>query len=135
MPGATAGLRADQARLRERMRGLRLGHEQITPELAPRHRLPHRAAWPQAYEWSLSQAASQVNAAAGALGLDRDGRAAVLPALRTSEDQRVAGLTRRAQRVACMLTAPACRGSRPACQLSVEIGEFTAGVVRHATGP
>ena len=135
MPGATAGLRADQARLRERMRGLRLGHEQITPEFARRYRLRPRAPWRQAYGWSLSQAASQINAAAGALGLDRDGRAAVLPALRTPEDQRVAGLTRRAQGVADVLTAPACRGSRPARQLSVEIGEFTAGVLRHATGP
>lgn len=134
MPGAVAGLRADQARLRERMLGLGVGCEQIAPEFARRYRLGPRVAWHQAYGWSLSQAASQINATAGALGLDRAGRAAEFPALRTPGDQRVAGLTRWVERVAGMLTAPACRGSRPARQLAGEIGEFTAGALRQATG-
>jgi hypothetical protein len=134
MPGAMAGLRADQARLREPMRRLGLGCKQITPEFARRYRLRPGAAWRQAYEWRLNQAASQINAVAAAVGLDRDERAAVLPALRTPGDQQVAGLPRRVQRVADMLTAPSCRGSRPARQLSVEIGEFSAGALRHATG-
>jgi hypothetical protein len=134
MPGAVAGLRADQARLREQMSGLGVGCEQIAPEFARRYRLDPRVAWRHAYGWSLSQAASQINVAAGAVGLDRDGRAALLPALRAPGDQRVAGLTRRVQRVAGMLTAPACRGSRPACQLGGGIGEFAAGASRQAAG-
>ena len=134
MPGAVAGLRADQARLRERTRGLGVGCELIAQEFARWYQLGPRVAWRQAYGWSLSQATSQINAAAGALGLDRDGPAAELPALRTPGDQRVAGLIRRVQRVTGVLTAPGCRGSRPARQLSGEIGEFTAGFLRHATG-
>lgn len=134
MTGAVAGLGADQARMRERMRGLRVGCEQIAPEFARRYRLGPPVAWWQAYGWSLSQAASQINAAVAVLGLDRDGRAAVLPARRTPGGQRVAGLIRRMQRAVGMLTAPAWRGSRPAHELSGEIGEFSAGALRQATG-
>lgn len=77
MPGATAGLRAEQAKLRERMRALGLGYEQIALEFARRYRLRPRAAWRNAYGWSLSQAAGQINATAAALGVDRDGRASM----------------------------------------------------------
>lgn len=77
MPGATAGLRAEQAKLRERMRALGLGYEQIALEFARRYRLRPRAAWRNAYGWSLSQAADQINATAAALGVDRDGRASM----------------------------------------------------------
>ena len=77
MPGATAGLRAEQAKMRERMRALGLDYEQIAQEFARRYRLRPRAAWRNAYGWSLSQAASQINATAVTLGLDRDGRAAM----------------------------------------------------------
>jgi hypothetical protein len=77
MPGATAGLRAEQAKLRERMRALGLGYEQIALEFGRRYRLRPRAAWRNAYGWSLSQAAGQINATAAALGVDRDGRASM----------------------------------------------------------
>src|ERR1017187_3034552 len=77
MPGATAGLRAEQAKLRERMRALGLDYEQIAQEFVRQYRLRPRAAWRIAYGWSLSQAASQINATAVTLGLDRDGRAAM----------------------------------------------------------
>jgi hypothetical protein len=134
MTGAMAGLRADQARLRERMRGLGVGCEQIAPEFARQYRLRPGAAWRQAYGWSLSQAAGQINVGAAALGLDRDVHAAVPPARRPPGHRRVAGLIHRVQRAAGVLTAPTCRASRPARQLSAEIGEFSAGVLRQATG-
>jgi hypothetical protein len=129
MTGAMAGLGADQARLRKRMRGLGLGVgcEQIAPEFAHRYRLRPGAAWRQAYGWGLSQAVGQINVGAAALGLDRDGHAAVPPARRSPGHRRVAELTHRVQRAAGVLTAPACRGSRPARQ-------FSAGVLRQATG-
>jgi hypothetical protein len=44
------------------------------------------------------------------------------------------GACARRQPVAGMLTAPNCKGCRPARQLSVEIGEFSAGAGRHANG-
>ncbi|HEV2378075.1 MAG TPA: hypothetical protein VGS19_38665 [Streptosporangiaceae bacterium] len=77
MPSARVGLRAEQVALRERMRALGLGYEQIAQEFARRYRLRPRAAWRLAYGWSLSQAADQINATAAALGLDRHGRAAM----------------------------------------------------------
>jgi hypothetical protein len=77
MPGAKASLRAEQAELRDRMRALGLGYEQIAAEFARRYRLRPRAAWRHAYGWSLNQAADQINATAAKIGLDRDGRAAM----------------------------------------------------------
>lgn len=78
MPSAKASLRAEQAELRDRMRALGLGYEQIAAEFTRRYRFRPRAAWRQAYGWSLNQAADQINATAAKIGLDRDGRAAMI---------------------------------------------------------
>lgn len=72
-------------------------------------------------------------AAARLIGGDLDGaRDALLPVLGTPSALRVEGLTRRVQRVATILAAPAYRDSRPARQLSGAIGEFTSGALHRA---
>ncbi len=131
MPRAVAGLRADQARLRERTRGLGVGCELIAQEFARWYELAPRVAWRQAYGWSLSQATSQINAAAGALGLDRDGpRRNSRPA--HSGISGSWGLPPGAashRRADC----PGLLGVQAARQLSGEIGESTVDSLRQAT--
>ena len=77
MPYAKTSLRAEQRALREKMRALGLSHRQIAVEFARRYGLRPRAAWRQAYGWSLKEAAEQINSRAGDTGLDPYGSAAM----------------------------------------------------------
>jgi len=69
------GFKAELEDLRERMRGLGLGHEEIAGEIARRYRVRPREAYRLAHGWTLGQAAAQFNACAADLGTDRDGLA------------------------------------------------------------
>jgi len=69
------GFKAELEDLRERMRGLALGHEQIAAEIARRYRARPREAYRLAHGWTLGQAAARFNARAAELGTDRDGLA------------------------------------------------------------
>ncbi|HUY49456.1 MAG TPA: hypothetical protein VMV92_27650 [Streptosporangiaceae bacterium] len=61
MPYAKTSLRAEKRALREKMRALGLGYGEIAAEFARRYRLRPRAAWREAYGWSLTEAARQIN--------------------------------------------------------------------------
>jgi hypothetical protein len=52
------------------MRALGLGHREIAAEFARRYRPAPRAAWREAHGWSLREAAAQINACTGTVGLD-----------------------------------------------------------------
>lgn len=69
------GFKAELDDLRERMRGLDLGHEQIAGEIARRYRVRPREAHRLAHGWTLGQAAARFNARAAELGTDPDGLA------------------------------------------------------------
>ncbi len=73
MPYTKTSLRAERRALRERMRGLGLGYREIAVEFTRRYRLRPRAAWREAYGWSQTQAAHQINTHTGEVGLDPDG--------------------------------------------------------------
>jgi hypothetical protein len=77
MPYAKTSLRAEQRALREKMHALGLSHRQIAVEFGRRYGLRPRAAWRQAYGWSLKDAAEQINIQAGDTGLDPHGNAAM----------------------------------------------------------
>jgi len=70
MPYAKTSLRAEQRALREKMRELGMSHRQIAVEFARRYRLRSRAAWRNAYGWSLTEAAGQISTYAARTGLD-----------------------------------------------------------------
>ena len=65
MANAKTSLRADQRRLREKMRALGMSHRQIAVEFARRYSYRPRAAWRHAYGWSLTEAAEQISTFAG----------------------------------------------------------------------
>jgi tetratricopeptide (TPR) repeat protein len=69
-PTTTAGQKRE---LRERMRAAGLDYRAIAAEFGRRYRLRPRAAWREAYGWSLAQAAEQINAFKGDVGLDPGG--------------------------------------------------------------
>ena len=94
------------------------------------------AAMPPGQRWVKIEAQAHADlAAAHLMSGDLDGaRDALLPVLRTAPGLRVEGLTRRVQRVADLLANQRYRGSKLACQLGGEIGEFTAGTLRRAIG-
>src|SRR6266704_3084948 len=69
MPYAKTSLRAEQRALREKMRELGMSHRQIAVEFARRYRLRPRAAWRNAYGWSLTEAAEQISTYAARAGL------------------------------------------------------------------
>lgn len=71
------GFKAELEGLRERMRGLDLGHGQIAGEIAPRYRLRPREAYRLEHGWTLGQAAAQFNARAADLGTDPGGLASL----------------------------------------------------------
>jgi transcriptional regulator with XRE-family HTH domain len=73
------GFKAELEDLRERMRGLAMGHEQIAGEIARRYRARPREAYRLAHGWTLGQAAARFNARAAELGTDRDGLAGLAP--------------------------------------------------------
>jgi transcriptional regulator with XRE-family HTH domain len=71
------GFKAELEELRERMRGLSLGQEQIAGEIARRYRVRPREAFRLARGWTLGQAAAQFNARAADLGTDPGGLASL----------------------------------------------------------
>jgi hypothetical protein len=72
MPIVRITLPAEKRALREKMRALGLGHREIAAEFARRYRLPP-AAWREAHGWSRREAAAQINAYTGTVGLDPGG--------------------------------------------------------------
>ncbi len=80
MPYAKTSLRAEQHALREKMRELGMSHRQIAVEFARRYRLRPRAAWRNAYGWSLTEAAEQISTYAARAGLDNGATVAMTAA-------------------------------------------------------
>jgi hypothetical protein len=77
MAPAKTSLRAEQRALRDRMRAAGMSHRQIAVEFARRYGLRPRAAWRNAYGWSQTEAAEQINRRASDTGLDLSGTAAM----------------------------------------------------------
>jgi transcriptional regulator with XRE-family HTH domain len=73
MPYARTGLRKEKRELREGMRATGLDYRQIASEFARVYKLRPRAAWREAYGWSLQDAADKINAYRGNVGLDPRG--------------------------------------------------------------
>jgi hypothetical protein len=73
MPTKLTTTAGQKRELRERMRTAGLDYRAIAAEFARRYRLRPRAAWREAYGWSLVQAAEQINAFKGDVGLDPGG--------------------------------------------------------------
>lgn len=69
------GFKAELEDLRERMRGLGLGHGEIAGEIGHRYRVRPREAYRLAHGWTLGQAAARFNACAAELGTDPGGLA------------------------------------------------------------
>ncbi len=65
MPAHNVSVRAEQRKLRERMRGLGMSHAEIAAELARRYKLRPRTAWRTAFGWTLEEAAERYNALHG----------------------------------------------------------------------
>jgi hypothetical protein len=80
MAYAKTSLRAEKRALREKMRAMGLGYPEIAAELARRYRFRPRAAWREAYGWSLKEAAARINTHSGQVGLDPGGIAAMTAA-------------------------------------------------------
>ena len=70
MAYAKTSMRAEKRALREKMRAIGLGYPEIAAELARSYRFRPRAAWREAYGWSLKEAAARINAHSGEVGLD-----------------------------------------------------------------
>lgn len=70
MAYAKTSLRAEQRALREKMRELGMSRRQIAVEFARRYRTRPRAAWRNAYGWSLTEASEQISAYAARAGLN-----------------------------------------------------------------
>jgi len=77
MSYAKTSLRREKRLLREQMRSMGLGYRDIAAEFARRYRLRPRAAWREAYGWSLQDTADRINEFRGNTGLDPGGIAAM----------------------------------------------------------
>ena len=77
MAYAKTSERREKRLLREQMRSMGLGYRDIAAEFARRYRLRPRAAWREAYGWSLQDTADRINAFRGNTGLDPGGLAAM----------------------------------------------------------
>jgi tetratricopeptide (TPR) repeat protein len=75
MPYAKTSQRRERRDLREKMRSMGLGHRDIAAEFARRYSLRPRAAWREAYGWSLQDTADRINGFRGNTGLDPGGLA------------------------------------------------------------
>jgi hypothetical protein len=73
MPYARTSLRKEKRDLREKMRSMGLGYRDIAAEFARRYNLRPRAAWREAYGWSLQETADRINQYRGQVGLDPGG--------------------------------------------------------------
>jgi hypothetical protein len=69
--------RREKRLLREQMRSMGLGYRDIAAEFARRYRLRPRAAWRDAYGWSLQDTADRINDFRGNTGLDPGGIASM----------------------------------------------------------
>ena len=78
------GFKAELDGLRERMRGLGFGYDEIAAEMGRRYRLRPRQAYRLAWGWSLEQAAARFNDCAARQDADPDARASLI-ASRLSE--------------------------------------------------
>jgi hypothetical protein len=75
MAYAKTSLRRQKRDLREQMRSMGLGYRDIAAEFARRYSLRPRAAWREAYGWSLQDTADRINDFRGNTGLDPGGLA------------------------------------------------------------
>ena len=73
MAYAKTSLRREKRDLREQMRSMGLGYRDIAAEFARRYSLRPRAAWREAYGWSLQDTADRINDFRGNTGLDPGG--------------------------------------------------------------
>jgi hypothetical protein len=73
MAYAKTSERREKRLLREQMRSMGLGYRDIAAEFARRYRLRPRAAWREAYGWSLQDTADRINEFRGHVGLDPGG--------------------------------------------------------------
>ena len=73
MPYAKTSLRREKRELRESMRAAGLDYRQIATEFTRAYKLRPRAAWREAYGWSLQDAADKINSYRGNVGLDPGG--------------------------------------------------------------
>jgi tetratricopeptide (TPR) repeat protein len=73
MPYARTSLRKEKRGLREKMRAMGLDYRDIAAEFGRRYRLRPRAAWREAYGWSLQETADRINEFRGDIGLDPGG--------------------------------------------------------------
>ena len=62
MPAHNTSARAEQRKLRDRMRGLGMSRGEIAAEMGRRYKLRPRAAWRIAWGWTLDEAAERFNA-------------------------------------------------------------------------
>lgn len=79
-PGVSAaagrkGFKAELDDLRERMRGLGFGYDEIAAEIARRHRVRPRQSYRLAWGWTLNHAAERFNALCARQGTDPQARA------------------------------------------------------------
>ena len=74
---AKTGERKEKRLLREKMRSMGLGYRDIAGEFGRRYRLRPRAAWREAYGWSLTETAGRINDFRGNTGLDPGGIASM----------------------------------------------------------
>ena len=77
MAYAKTSVRREKRLLREQMRSMGLGYRDIAAEFARRYRLRPRAAWREAYGWSLQDTADRINDFRGNTGLDPGGIASM----------------------------------------------------------
>ena len=75
MAYAKTSLRREKRDLREQMRSMGLGYRDISAEFGRRYSLRPRAAWREAYGWSLQETADRINEFRGHTGLDPGGAA------------------------------------------------------------
>jgi transcriptional regulator with XRE-family HTH domain len=74
------GFKAELGDLRELMRGLGLGYDEIAGEFSRRYRIRPREAYRLAYGWTLEHAAARFNDCAAQEGTDPEGRACMTAA-------------------------------------------------------
>ena len=77
MAYAKTSERREKRLLREQMRSMGLGYRDIAAEFARRYKMRPRAAWREAYGWSLQDTADRINEFRGNTGLDPGGIASM----------------------------------------------------------
>ena len=77
MAYAKTSERREKRLLREQMRAMGLGYRDIAAEFARRYKMRPRAAWREAYGWSLQDTADRINDFRGNTGLDPSAIAAM----------------------------------------------------------